>query len=142
MELFEIQILIDKYLEGETSLQEESQLEKYFTSGEVHPSLSQYSALFSYFDQSRKEGTEVNLPSETKASKSGWRWLSIAASFTLIFSLFLGRNFYEKRQAELAFNETQRALSLISSELNKGTQAMAQLGTIKKTSDNIFNNEN
>jgi hypothetical protein len=62
------------------------------------------------------------------------------------------QNEAEKQEARLAYMETQRALELISSSLNKGTgaiaqldnfnrgtEAMAQLRTFESTQKKIFN---
>ena len=47
--------MIEKYWAGETDLQEESTLKTYFSSADVHPSLTQYKPLFSYFQEAKKE---------------------------------------------------------------------------------------
>lgn len=44
-----IETLVDKYFEGETSLQEETQLKDYFTKERIHPSLERYQGLFQYW---------------------------------------------------------------------------------------------
>ncbi|HMQ49940.1 MAG TPA: hypothetical protein PKA00_21065 [Saprospiraceae bacterium] len=44
-----INTLIDRYFEGETSLQEEAQLRRYFSQDEVPAELEKYQTLFQYF---------------------------------------------------------------------------------------------
>lgn len=140
MELARIEQLLNKYLEGETSLQEESQLQEYFTSEEVDPSLEQYVPLFSYFAISASETYDKG-PQLKPEKRKNWKWLSIAASITLMISLYTGKNWQEKRDARQAYEQTQAALNLLSSNLNKGNQAMAQLGEFQKTTAIIFNLE-
>ncbi len=55
MEYNNIKDLIEKYWAGETDLQEESTLKTYFSSADVHPSLTQYKPLFSYFQEAKEE---------------------------------------------------------------------------------------
>ncbi|MCH2082455.1 MAG: hypothetical protein MK226_08695 [Saprospiraceae bacterium] len=49
MDYKHIETLVDKYFEGETSLQEETQLKDYFTKEHIHPSLEMYQGLFQYW---------------------------------------------------------------------------------------------
>ena len=55
MELQNIEILTQKYLEGETSLKEEDQLRHYYLSDNVAPHLESYKPLFNYFAKAKKE---------------------------------------------------------------------------------------
>ena len=50
MELSNIKKLLDNYLEAETSLAEEKELEAYFLSGNVAPELEEYIPLFSFLN--------------------------------------------------------------------------------------------
>ena len=141
MELARIHKLIEKYLEGESSLQEESTLKEYFTSDEVHPSLSQYSPLFHYFSENQTVKFEGNLQLEPSKPKKNWKWLSIAASFVLIFSIYTGKSMYDKQQADIAYQETQKALMMLSGNLQKGNQAIASIGDFNKTTSKIFKHD-
>ena len=49
MELNNIESLLEKYEEGQTTLQEEAQLKHYFTTETVAPHLEVYRSLFAYF---------------------------------------------------------------------------------------------
>jgi len=56
----EIKKLLDKYLEGETSLKEEKQLRYYFLFEEVDPELESYQTLFQFFEKEKQiELTEI-----------------------------------------------------------------------------------
>lgn len=47
----DIQVLIERFLEGETSLQEESRLYSYFQNENIAPELQEYKEMFLSFDQ-------------------------------------------------------------------------------------------
>ena len=82
MELASIEILIEKYFEGETSREEEVTLRKFFTTQQVPVHLQEYQDLFGYFEIKRSETFEKKvLP--IKKSTSTFRRLSIAASVAL-----------------------------------------------------------
>ena len=88
--------------------------------------------MFNYFDNSLLETSNrsIKLTKRTIAL----RWLSIAAMlvfFISVYSLYQ-QNEAEKQEARLAYMETQKALDLISSSLNKGTGAIAQLDNFNK----------
>ena len=57
MELKNIESLLEKYEEGQTSLQEEAQLKHYFTTETVAPHLEVYRSLFTYFVSDKQEGS-------------------------------------------------------------------------------------
>ena len=62
MELTNIEKLIEKYENAETSLQEEALLKDYFSSDTVAPHLYEYKALFNYFDISSEERFTKTIP--------------------------------------------------------------------------------
>ena len=89
MELANIEKLLEKYLEAETTLQEEQLLSDYFTTNEVPSHLEEYAALFGYFQKNQSETYTKTIelkPEKTK--KKNLKWLSIAASFALLVSIF------------------------------------------------------
>ncbi|WP_461186509.1 hypothetical protein, partial [Trueperella pyogenes] len=47
----DIQVLIERFLEGETSLQEERRLYSYFQNENIAPELQEYKEMFLSFDQ-------------------------------------------------------------------------------------------
>lgn len=140
MELFKIEKLIEKYLNAETTLQEEDILKKYFSQDEIPSHLISYKSLFNYYSNSKLE--EVNKTITLPNKRINLRWLSIAAAFVLMVSIYSihQNNIREKEEARLAFMETQKALNLISYNLNKGNKAVAQLKTFENTQNKIFIN--
>merc|ERR1712157_39554 len=78
-----------------------------------------------YFKLSREETFDRTIqlkPEKTK--KKNWQWLSIAASFALIFSLFIGKHKYEEHLHRKQFEQVKEALQMVSINLNKGNEAL------------------
>lgn len=138
MELAKIEKLIEKYLEAKTTLEEEKILKDYFLKNDVPSHLEEYKVLFNYFTNSSLDTSNktISLPN----NRSLINWLAIAAMaifFVGIFSIYQN-NLNERKQAELAYMETQKALELISFNLNKGNNAIAKLQTFENTQNKIF----
>ena len=55
-----IEDLLEKYFEGQTSAKEEATLRRFFTSGDVPENLAMYKPLFAYFDDEIKKMEVVN----------------------------------------------------------------------------------
>lgn len=84
----EIETLLEKYFEGETSSAEEKKLREYFTSGEVAPHLRVYVPLFLYFEEEigKEERTvpEIRMPQKRKI----FLWVSgVAAAVLLLLGI-------------------------------------------------------
>ena len=142
MESVKIEKLIKKYLEGNTSLQEETTLKNYFTKGIVAPHLQEYQTLFTYFVTAKEESYLKTIElSPLKKSKRNYLWLSIVASIALLVGVFVGKQQYEeyqqKQEAERLFAELSKGLKLISTNLQKGEQAVASLYTLENTVNKI-----
>lgn len=140
MESVKIEQLLDKYLNAETTLQEETVLSDYFTSGQVATHLEEYKALFIYFADNKSERFTKTIQLNTK--KTNWKWLSVAASVVLLFSVYTGYQNNQKEEARIAFENTQMAFQLISKNFNKGTAAVSYLGEYQTTTNKIFKQPN
>lgn len=137
MESIKIEQLIEKYLDAETTLQEEAVLQDYFVNSKVAPHLQEYQALFGYFAESKNERYTKTIQLKTK--KTNWKWLSVAASVAILFSVYFGyNNIQERAEAEIAFQKTQKAFQLLSNNMNKGTAAIGYLGEYQTTTNKIF----
>jgi len=136
-----IDSLLKKYFEGETDLREEAQLKKYFSSDLVDSRHKQYTPLFSYFSNNEKEqlSNAIKLP---KAKSQRFKWMSIAASFALMASVYVGYSIKQENEIKDAFSQTQMALDFLSGNMNKGNQAFAQLNKFKQTTEIIYNQKN
>ena len=145
MELSNIEKLVEKYENAETSLQEEQVLKAFFQQDAVPAHLLEYKTMFNYFDQSSAEGFTKSI--QLKPKRSNWKWLSIAATVALLVSIYTINspgtlNESERQEAQLAFQETQKAFQLISQNLNKGnTVALAGLQEFGKAQNKVFKNK-
>jgi hypothetical protein len=139
MELANIEILVEKYENAETSLQEETTLRNYFTGGNVAPHLQEYKYMFNYFDASKDETYTKIIELETKKSKKrNLKWFSVAASVVLLLSVFVGKHEYKRYQAKKQFAQISKGLILLSSNLKKGEQAVASLYIYENTVNKIL----
>jgi hypothetical protein len=136
MELNNIEKLLQKYLNAETTIAEEKVLKNYFASNEIAPHLEEYQALFGYFSISKTE--KLTKPIQLKSKKSNWKWLSVAASIILLMSVYTGYQNNQQRKAEKIYNETRVALGMLSENLNKGNNAIAQLQYFEDSKNKIF----
>ncbi len=145
MELSNIEKLVEKYENAETSLQEEQVLKAFFQQDAVPAHLLEYKTMFNYFDQSSTESFTKSI--QLKPKRSNWKWLSIAATVALLVSIYTINspgtlNESERQEAQLAFQETQKAFQLISQNLNKGnTVALAGLQEFGKAKNKVFKNK-
>ena len=146
-----IKALLDKYWEGDTSLEEELQLHLYFNQSKVDPALKTFQPLFDYFKN--EKGISIDLSDEvmskinaveqkvapvakpvTRIISLGWqRAVAIAASLLLV--LTLGINIYQNQKSastemitmdtfqspEQALEQTKAALLYLSNRMNKAT---------------------
>lgn len=131
MELARIETLVEKYLNAETTLQEEAILKNYFTGGNVAPHLEAYSEMFIYFDAVKEETYEKTIRLEPmKSKRRNYKWLSVAASVMLLFSVFVGKQQYDeyqqRKKAEQIYAQVSKGLGLLSSNLRKGQNAVNQ----------------
>ncbi|MBT8324136.1 MAG: hypothetical protein HKP45_01540 [Winogradskyella sp.] len=133
MALNNIEKLIAKYENAETSLEEEAQLKAYFQNEEVAPHLEHYKPMFQYFVTTQKEQFTKDVPLKTKRLIS-YQWISVAAVVVLLIGIFVPQWFgpteEEKQEALMVYNQTMEALSLVSAGLNQGREQMATLNLV------------
>ncbi|WP_433833290.1 hypothetical protein [Flavobacterium anhuiense] len=151
MELNKIEDIIEKYFQGETSIAEENQLKEYFSSPNVAQHLEQYKPMFGYFSQAKEQKSTYEIPLQSK--KRNVAWLSIAASAVLL--LGIGTYFFvsEKNdtavvasQTELgtyddpeeALKATQKALALLSNNVNVGIESVQYIKEYEQSKNKIF----
>jgi hypothetical protein len=138
MELANIEELVEKYLDATTTLQEEATLKKYFTGDNVAIHLQEYTSLFNYFAIAKEEQFKKTINLATKKSKKrNSPWFSAAAAVALLVGLFFGKQQYDKneqrKEAQRIYVQVSKGLTLLSSNLKKGEQAVAVLYAYENT---------
>ncbi|WP_066219415.1 hypothetical protein [Formosa haliotis] len=140
MVLNNIEQLLEKYENGETTLQEEHQLRAYFSQDHIAPHLEVYKPLFAYFNASKKETFTKDIPLKTKKSIP-YSWLAVAAVIALMLGFYLNSNknitttendLGTIQDPQLAYEEVVRSLELISKSFNKGASTVGYLKSYNK----------
>lgn len=140
MDLVNIEKLLEKYLDAETSIQEEALLKNYFNSDKVAPHLVEYQSMFRYFSQSKEENFSQELRLKPENKRRMW-FIGLAAGFALLIGGLTFQNYREQRQAEQALADTKMAFELIAKQLNKGDKAVKELATIETVTTKAFGNK-
>lgn len=139
MELDKINQLLEKYFEATATEAEERELRDYFAKGPVAPDHEAYAPMFSYFSEAVKERYTQQVPLKTRSRRYGW--VSIAAAAVLMIGLYFGKQARDQREAEIAYQETRKALGLIAQNLDRGTEKVAYLGQFEQTKKKLLNND-
>jgi preprotein translocase subunit Sss1 len=138
MELSNIEKLLERYFEATATVAEEEMLREYFTKEDIPLHLKKYAPMFQYFSIAREEKFTRQVPLKPR-KKSYLKWISVAAVGILIFGIYFGRSYQEQREAEYAYQETKKALSLLATNLGKGTEKVAYLREFEETKQKIYN---
>ncbi len=147
MDYNKIEILIEKYFQGETSLAEEKELRSYFSSQNVAPHLEQYKAMFGYFSQAKFDQYTKDFPRQKITKKT--MWISIAASTVVLLGMFA---FYVNNvqnqevkndlgsydDPQEAFEQTQKALALLSQNVNIGIESVQYVQEYENAKNRVF----
>lgn len=147
MELNKIEILVEKYFQGETSIVEEKELRDYFSSSNIASELEQYKPIFGYFTLEKEQTFERKI--QLKSKSSNWKRLSIAASILVLlgigtFGYFNYNNTNQNKNLgtydnpEIAFRETQKALSMLSNHINVGIGSVQYIQEYDNSKNLIF----
>ena len=149
MEPSKIEFILEKYFEGETNIAEENELRTYFSSLNVAQHLQQYQPLFGYYvaekEQKMAQKRPLRLTSSTKSRKL--TLLSIAASVVVLigagtFTFFNYNNSPEELgtydSPEEAFVATQKALDLLSENVNVGINSVQHIQEFENSKNLIF----
>lgn len=137
MVLNNIEKLLEKYENGETSIKEEQQLKNYFSQETVAPHLEMYKPLFTYFLVNEQEQFTKDVPLKSKFNIN-YKWISVAAVAVLMFGLYFGSGILPNQDLgtyddpELAYNEVVNSLDLIASHFDKGTNSVNYLNEVNK----------
>lgn len=137
MALINIEELLEKYDNAETSLAEEAQIKAYFAEEDVPPHLESYKLLFDYVFHTTQEQFTKEVPLQPKRTKL-YQWVSVAA----IALLMLGAYFQVTQMNQkttlddlsheqlMAYHQTLEVLNLVSTKLNRGTDHLGALNLV------------
>tara|TARA_A100001011_G_scaffold162376_1_gene170838 strand:+ start:719 stop:1150 length:432 start_codon:yes stop_codon:yes gene_type:complete len=142
MEIKTIKVLLKKYLEGKTSLNDESVLRNYFNHEQNLPEeWIHYRQFFTYFEKSKNESFSI---SKTNSYNNKKIWIRVAASIALLIGIYLIDFFetqprvLEQQEAEFAFQQFQTHMKNISTHLNNGAQKVSYLDYWNKSTQKLL----
>jgi len=143
MESDNIEKLLEKYFEATATVAEEETLRTYFSQESVATHLEQYAPMFQYFSKAKKERYTKQVA--LKPRRNYTKWLSVAAVAVLMIGIYFG-NDYRERQLErekalMAYNETKKALNLLTENFERGTEKVAYLNQFEAAKQKIYSND-
>ncbi len=152
MNIKEIEKLLEKYEEGETTLREEQYLKSFFSGTEIPEDLQPYRTIFAYYSKAKKEhisDPEFERKSdrrlmETRVTRKNFKKqityiVSLAASILIVIGLFftLRQDTLDKTLPQpvssdpaYAMAEVEDALLSVSVNLNIGLDQLRRFETI------------
>ena len=147
MELIKVEKLLEKYLEAATSIEEEKELRSYFLTQNVPTHLEAHKVIFGFYIQEKQEKSCKKIVLKSKKNKT--IWYSVAA--TIVFFLGIGTFFIMNRNMpipeselgsydnpEIAFKETQKALALLSMNVNVGMESVMYVQEYENAKNKVF----
>ncbi len=144
MELSNIEKLLEKYFEGETTISEEKELKVYFTRETVPTHLERYKDLFQFFSKESTITATKDLKLKTQR-KTRYAWVGVAASVVLIAGMFLtnqppkpDKNLGTYEDPEIALEETKKILNMVSQYMNEGKQELVYLKEFENTKNKFI----
>lgn len=161
MVLDNIEQLVTKYEQGETTLKEEALLKDYFSKETVAPHLEMYKPMFAYFLATQQEQYTKDVTLKPRKANAIYKWISVAAITVLMFGVYnqINKPVQYSEEELLAYNQTVEALNLLSSTFNKGSEnlqvldlmssnfnkgaeSLTHVETFANTTNKIFKNNN
>lgn len=163
MDSKQIEELLNKYWNCETSLEEEQQLKEYFTDGEVPESLKEVSTLFQYFqDQKNRSLSDPSFdskvisnlakPKRSRVVQLVYNSMRIAAGVAVLVAAvwFVRSELHKSGSQEIvdtyddpkkAFEETKQALLIISRSFKKVEEEAKQINIFNEAQQKIQTGE-
>jgi hypothetical protein len=158
MNLQEIDKLLEKYFDGDTSLAEEKQLRQFFASGDVPPKYLELAEYFSYmgeekdvllkdpsFDGRFEERIQESRLARLFDLRRPWiYWTAgVAASLLIMLAVFVRfdplagkiNNAYE--DPEVAYQQAKKVLLYVSAQMNKGTKDLQKIDKFDQGLQNV-----
>jgi hypothetical protein len=155
MDYSQLETLIKKYWDCETSLEEEERLREWFRTHEVPERFKETAKLFSYFDEQKQKATdkqfEANVIKNLQAGSRGrtvnlWQTsLKIAAGIAVVAAafFFVRQELIEKNDlAEIndpqkALEETKKALMMISKGFSVAEENTKKINVLNEAEDKV-----
>ncbi len=140
-----IKKLLDKYLEGETTVKEEQILSDYFNSNDVKPEWAAYKSMFSFFQVTKEEQPTKTFSPKVRPLWKSWHNIAAILMLALATTLFFksqqnaNQNLGTFEDPEVAFQETVKVFDMIGDKLNTGKKEMQHLNTLESTTTKYIN---
>lgn len=149
----ELRLLIAKYEEAETTLEEEALLKKALSSADLSDEFKPYRDMFLLYEAASEVSMDKNYRADdfTPPLFPGWVFKLAAAIVIIASLLFVGQQFLPSTQneninlyadtfddPEQALAEAKKILSMVSEKMNKGTEAFAELDKLNQTQQKIL----
>lgn len=147
MESQKIHILLHKYFEAESTLNEEKELISYFNSGKVEEEFKSYIPLFASMkelsvnenEQLEEDLMNFILESENKEKfQYRWMWQIVSGVAAAVILVLLAVNFYSHQDQwdetfsdpQMAYIEANKTLEFVAGKYNKGLAQLKPMGKI------------
>ncbi len=136
----QVRLLMEKYWDGDTTLDEEKSLRGYYSAGKVSAEFEAYTPLFVFFDQSQSLKMESDIappqpesiPGPARVISLKW-WMQAAAAVIVLVGLFFVTRQQQQTSTtdmiayedtfedpELAYEEFKKAMYYVSGKMNRG----------------------
>ncbi|MEO6348332.1 MAG: hypothetical protein ABIO60_10535 [Aquaticitalea sp.] len=132
-----IEKLLEKYDNSETTLQEEEQLRAYFSQDDVALHLESYRVMFQYFANTKQETFTKKVPLQAKKRSYIYQWIAVAAVIVVMFGFFTQFSGKEQKSFDdltdeqlMAYNHTKEAFDMLSTKFNQGASNVSVLGVV------------
>ena len=152
MESQKINILLQKYFDAETTIDEENELITYFASEEVDENLKMYVPMFSGIkelsvDEDLGLGDDLMnyiLESEhNEKLRYRWMWQIVTGVAASVILVMLAVNFYSSHDQwkdtfsdpKQAYSEASKTLEYVAGKYNKGLAQLKPIGKIESATD-------
>jgi len=153
MDLKEAQQLLEKYYNGDTSLQEEAQLRTFFGEGGIPEVMPEEQMLFGYYAAASKEQPAKRLNDLLEKSIADKRIVPFSANYlsraaaAIVACIFILAGFWivntgsTKRQPDqkslIAYVQARKSLMTLSMALNKGGDKVKRISKLNEIQEHI-----
>jgi hypothetical protein len=164
MNTTEVKILLEKYYEGQTTLQEERYLKTYLLSPEADPQFAAEARMFGHLAKAKQETLPTAVAEKIKnrmvqtlvlpfyRTRKFWSYTTgIAATLLIFFTVAISfyrqpsdRHFvtgksYTRAETEVAMLQTQQALAYVGAKFTQGTRPLKQIDKLESTQTTMRN---